>query len=111
MAKKNFKEFVKEHKGKIAAGCMFVAGGVVGAVFCKKVAIPKFKAKCEEAEAAAEAILTMAGHWDYAGKGAECAYSINCDEWLKNLGENRVHFDDISLEVTGATLFGKKIET
>lgn len=112
MAKKNFKEFVKEHKKEIGFGCLAVVAGVAGAVFCKKVVIPKFNTNHEKAKAAAEALTVMCEHWDLAAKGADVVSTFNGEDLIEAVGENYIiPIDGKSMRVTGMTVFGNWVET
>lgn len=109
--KKTFKEFVKEHKVEIAAGVAIIAG-VAGVMFCRKVAIPKLKVDQEKLEKDLELLNTIATIWDKASAGANSAVPIAGDDLVTLCGEDYIAVcAGEPMKVTGAILFGNKVET
>ena len=109
---KKIKEFVKEYKGEIAMGCLVAVAGVAGVMFCKKVAIPKVEADHEKLEKDLELLNTIATIWDKASAGADSAVPIAGDDLITLCGEDYIAVcAGEPLKVTGAILFGNKVET
>lgn len=97
MAKKTFKEFVKEHKKEFAAGCAVIGAGVIGAL-SYKYALERYQIKQIS---------------DYVTAGAEGFIAMTPEQITNVFGEEH-HFVDrvgTTVEVTGALLCCREVET
>lgn len=115
MAKKNFKEFVKEHKYEIAMGCLTVVAGVVGVTLYRSIhgttdlRIEAY-AKSEEAKQCLERIYEFAAECDQIAEGASMYTGWKADEAVAMFGDNiYTDADGDTLKITGAILFGNKV--
>lgn len=98
MGKKNFKEFVKEHKEEILIGCAVLTAGIVGGLACSNSAARNrlFKKAVDVASVGCEGLI------------------VPTDAQLVSLfGEDRrlVDLGGTTVEVTGAIFFGNAVET
>lgn len=98
MAKKNFKEFVKEHKGKVLIGCAVLTAGIVGGLACSN---------------SAERNRLFKKAVDAASVGCEGLIVPSDDQLVSLFGEDRrfVDLGGTTVEVAGAIFFGNAVET
>lgn len=117
MTIKNFKEFVKDHKKEIIviSGCVLV-GGVVFAITRKK---PKLDSNVmlKNLQSKDEDVRILLDYLSITDKikeesGATMYVPANADEIKSLLGDIKGVTDPngITLDVTGAILFGKPVE-
>lgn len=97
MAKKTFKEFVKEHKKEFAVGCAVIGASFMGAL-SYKYALERYQIKQIS---------------DYVTAGAEGCVIMTPEQITTVFGEERhfVALGGTTVEVTGALLCYREVET
>lgn len=117
MNMKKIKEFVKEYKMEIAAGCLLVASGVAGVSLYRSIRgttdlrIETY-AKSEEAKRTLERMYEFTAECDRTAGDATMYTSWKPDEGVAMFGDNvYTDADGDALKITGAILFGNKVET
>lgn len=117
MNMKKIKEFVTEHKMEIAAGCLLVASGVAGVSLYRSIRgttdlrIETY-AKSEEAKRTLTQMYEFAAECDQMAGGATMYTGWKADEGAAMFGDNiYTDADGDTLKITGAILFGNKVET